>query len=393
MTRKVYQIIPDDVSHLFHLPRRGRIIGLRRRVSVCYFRLLMKVIPLGTSSGKPTLKRNVSAVAIAREGEWLLMDCGEATQIQIARAGLSPNRLSAIFITHLHGDHFNGLSGLLSTMGLDRRERALTLIGPPGINEYLSTLARLKILFVNYPLEVREFTAASTGPRAGRLIKLDNGLKKPLSSSKDEEDRVIPFDFVRDLFSSSDASAPENGGLTSVYETADYTVQARPLDHRIFAIGYRIEERPRPGRFNLERARKLGIPEGPLFGRLQLGQDVQLEDGRLIRPSDVLGPQRPGKAIAYCTDTRPCRAAVELARNADLLIHEATYTKDLEEEARQYGHSTAAQAARIAREAGARRLLITHFSTRFPDPAPLLEEARAIFPDTVLAQELMKVEA
>ncbi|MCI0487686.1 MAG: ribonuclease Z [Blastocatellia bacterium] len=347
----------------------------------------MKVIPLGTSSGKPTLKRNVSATAIAREGEWLLMDCGEATQIQIARAGLSPNRLSAIFITHLHGDHFNGLSGLLSTMGLDRRERELTLIGPPGMSEYLSTLARLKILFVNYPLEVREFTSPATGAHAGRLIKIEEGRPGASPPSKKEDD------FARDIFFSGERAVPEDDGLTVVYETADYVVQSRPLDHRLFALGYRIEERPRPGRFNLGRARELGIPEGPMFSRLQSGQDVKLEDGRVIRPSDVLGPPRMGKSVAYCTDTRPCPSAVRLGRSVDLLIHEATYTKDLEEEARQYGHSTAAQAARIALEAGARRLLITHFSTRFPDPAPLLEEACAIFPDTLLAQDLMEVEA
>ncbi|HVG17499.1 MAG TPA: ribonuclease Z [Blastocatellia bacterium] len=302
----------------------------------------MRVIPLGTSSGKPTLKRNVSALAVAREGEWLLFDCGEGTQTQIARAGLNPSRLSAIFITHLHGDHFNGLSGLLSTMGLDRRVRELMLVGPQGIREYLDTLARLKILFVNYPLEVKELSSMS----------------EP----------------------------------TPVYDAADYTVSAYPLDHRIYDAGYRIQERERPGRFNLERARSLGIPEGPLFGRLQSGNDVQLDDGRVIRPSDVLGPPRRGKAIAYCTDTRPYAGSVELARDVDLLIHEATYTQELTEEAREYGHSTAAQAARIARDSGARQLLITHFSTRYPDATPLLEEARTVFSNSVMAQDLVEVE-
>jgi ribonuclease Z len=305
----------------------------------------MRVIPLGTSSGKPTLRRNVSALALVRESEWLLFDCGEGTQMQVSRARINPNRLSAIFITHLHGDHFNGLSGLLSTMGLDRREKGLALMGPRGIREYLDTLARLKILYVNYPLMLRELGAAdlSDGP-----------------------------------------------GL--VYEAERYTVSARPLDHRVFALGYRVEERPRPGRFNLERARALGVPEGPLFGRLQTGEDVRLADGRVIHPSDVLGPPRPGKAVAYCTDTRPCAAAVELARGVDLLVHEATFTEELADEAREFGHSTAAQAATIAREAGARRLLITHFSSRYPDATPLLEEARAIFPDTMLAEDLMEVE-
>lgn len=302
----------------------------------------MRVIPLGTSSGKPTLKRNVSALAVAREGEWLLFDCGEGTQTQIARAGLNPSRLVAIFITHLHGDHFNGLSGLLSTMGLDRRTRELTLVGPPGVNEYLNTLARLKILFVNYPLEVLEIG--------------------PINESK------------------------------IVYEAAEYTVSTHPLDHRLFALGYRVQERPRPGRFNLERARELGVPEGPMFRRLQLGEDVQLGDGRIVQSSEVMGPQRAGKAVAYCTDTRPFDGTIKLARDVDLLIHEATYTEELTAEAHEYGHSTAAQAARIARDAGARRLLITHYSTRYPDVTPLVEESRAVFPDTILAQDLVEVE-
>ena len=302
----------------------------------------MRVIPLGTSSGKPTLKRNVSALAVAREAEWLLFDCGEGTQMQITRAGLSPSRLSAVFITHLHGDHFNGLPGLLSTMGLDRRTRGLGLTGPQGIREYLDMLERLRVAFLTYPVELRQFNSLAES--------------------------------------------------TVVYETAEYSVSALALDHRLFALGYRIDERPRPGRFNVEQARKLGVPEGPLWGRLQSGEDVRLVDNSIVRSSDVMGAARPGKSVAYCLDTRPCAMAVQLARNVDLLIHEATYTDEFASEAQQYGHSTAAQAARTARDAGARRLLITHFSTRFPDPTPLLQEARAIFPDTILAEDLMEIE-
>jgi len=302
----------------------------------------MRVIPLGTSSGKPTLKRNVSALAVAREAEWLLFDCGEGTQTQVSRAGLSPNRLSAVFITHLHGDHFNGLAGLLSTMGLDRRTRELGLTGPRGIGEYLDMLERLRVAFLTYPVELREFS-----------------------------------------------SLPE---LAVVYETADYLVSALALDHRLFALGYRIDERPRPGRFNVEQARTLGVPEGPLWGKLQSGQDVRLDENRVVRSSDVVGPSRPGKSVAYCLDTRPCAMSVELARDVDLLIHEATYTEEFAAEAQQYGHSTAAQAARTARDAGARQLLITHFSTRYTDSTPLLQEARAIFPDTLVAEDLMEIE-
>lgn len=302
----------------------------------------MRVIPLGTSSGRPTLRRNVSGLAVAREAEWLLFDCGEGTQVQIARAGLSPSRLSAVFITHLHGDHFNGLPGLLSTMGLDRRTRDLGLTGPRGIRDYLDMLERLRVVFLTYRVELAEFS-----------------------------------------------SLPQS---TVVYETTEYSVSALALDHRLFALGYRIDERPRPGRFNVEKARTLGVPEGPLWGRLQSGEDVRLDDASVVRSSDVMGPPRPGKSVAYCLDTRPCAMSVELARDVDLLIHEATYTEEFAAEAQQYGHSTAAQAARTARDAGARRLLITHFSTRYPDSTPLLQEARAIFPDTLVAEDLMEIE-
>jgi ribonuclease Z len=222
----------------------------------------------------------------------------------------------------------------------------LTLIAPSGIREYLDTLARLKILFINYPLQVREF----------------------------ENDEL-----------------PKNA-LTPVYETAEYVVSTCPLDHRIFALGYRVDEKPRPGRFHVERARELGVPVGPLFRRLQAGEEVQLANGNIVHPSEVLGPERPGKSVTYCLDTRPCQASEALARGVDLLIHEATYTQELAEEARHYGHSTAMQAATVAQEAKAKRLLLTHFSTRYPDVTPLLDEAQAIFPETQTAQDLVEVE-
>jgi ribonuclease Z len=297
---------------------------------------------LGSGDAFGSGGRFQTCIAVTAGLERYLIDCGASSLSAMKRWGVDPASIDVILITHLHGDHFNGLSGLLSTMGLDRRVRELTLIGPPGVREYLDALARLKILYINYPLDVREFGAMKA--------------------------------------------------MTRVYETSDYFVAARPLDHRIFTLGYRLEERPRPGRFDLERARALGIPEGPLFRKLQLGEDVQLGDGRVIHSSEVVGPPRPGKAIAYCTDTRPFAGTVELARGVDLMIHEATYTDDLASEARDYGHSTAAQAAQIAGAAEARRLLITHFSTRYPDVAPLYEEARAVFSETLLAQDLMEID-
>ena len=284
----------------------------------------------------------MSALAVAREAEWLLFDCGEGAQVQIARAGLSPSRLSAVFITHLHGDHFNGLPGLLSTMGLDRRTRNLSLTGPTGIRDYLDLLERLRVVFFTYPIDLSEFNS-------------------------------VP-------------------NLTVVFDTSEYTVSALALDHRLFALGYRIDERPKPGRFNVDKARSLGVPEGPLWGRLQSGESVSLDDGKVVHSLDVVGPPRPGKSIAYCLDTRPCPMSVLLARDVDLLIHEATYTEEFAVEAQTYGHSTAAQAARTARDAGAHRLLITHFSSRYPDSSPLLQEARAVFPDTIVAEDLVEIE-
>jgi ribonuclease Z len=288
------------------------------------------------------LKRNVSALALVREAEWLLFDCGEGAQTQIARAGLSPMKLTAVLITHLHGDHLNGLPGLLSTMGLDRRTRELQLVGPPGIRDYLDTLTRLKTLFVTYPLHVCE------------------------TSANEKTDVVI--------------------------DRLDYVVRTRPLAHRVFALGYRVDEKPRPGRFDVDGARRLGVPEGPLFGELQSGSPVTLDDGRVVDPGEVLGDPRPGKSFAYCLDTRPCESAIALASGVDFLVHEATYTEELKAEAFEYGHSTAADAARTAREAAVGRLMLTHYSTRFTDPTVLLEEARSVFPETVLAEELVPVE-
>ena len=305
----------------------------------------MKIIPFGTSSGRPTLNRHVSSLAVVGDGEWWLFDCGEAAQIQLMRAGLSAHKLAGIFITHLHGDHFNGLAGLLSTMSLDQRQRELTLVGPPGIGDYLNLLKRLRIIHISYPLLLREFSG-------------------------------------RDFRDSAELG---------VFESAHHEVVARPLDHRIFTLGYRLTEKPKPGRFDLERAQALGIPAGPLYSHLQAGRAITLADGRVIESAEVVGPPRPGRSLAYCLDTRPCANAVSLAREVDCPVHEATFTDEHAAESDQYGHSTATQAAEIASQAGARLLLITHFSSRYPDYRPLLAEARRRFPATQAAEDLLEL--
>lgn len=293
---------------------------------------------LGTSSGTPTLQRSLPCVAVQRFGELFLFDCGECAQVQYRRAGLPFGKLAAVFISHLHGDHVTGLMGLLMSLQMAERTAPLRLCGPPGLAEYVRCSRRALHTAFSYRLEIVE-------------------TQKP---------RVL-------------------------WETPQYQIRCAPLDHRLFCLGFALEERPRPGRFQLDRARALGVPEGPLFGHLQRGETVTLPDGRAVRPEEVLGPPRPGLKIAYCTDTRPCAAALDLARDADLLIHEGTFAADMAAEARLKGHSTVAQAAEIARRAGARRLAISHISPRYIDPTPLKEQARAIFPDTVVVDDLTRL--
>ncbi len=294
---------------------------------------------LGTGSGVPSLERNLACVAVQRQGELFLFDCGEAAQIQYRKAGLGFAPLAGICISHMHGDHVTGLMGLLMSLQMAGRTEPLALYGPPGLGEYLRCNRR----------------ALGTG-----------------------------FGYRIDL--------TEDTGPTVFRETDDYRITAAPLDHRGLCLGFRFEEHSRPGRFDLAEARRLGVPEGPLFGKLQRGETVQLPNGESVPPEQVLGKARPGAVIAYCTDTRPCPGAVALARDADLLIHEGTFDAEMPDEAHKKGHSTVADAARIARDAGARAMILTHLSPRYLDVSPLLAQARAIFPATRIARDLLRVE-
>lgn len=300
----------------------------------------MKVVALGTSAGRPTLQRGLSSVAVLLDsGTLLLFDCGEGTQWQLARAGLRPtSKLEAVFVTHLHGDHLTGLPGLLGTMTMESREKPLDIFGPPGIREYLEQMRRLAIVRPHFELRIQEI---------------------------------------------------EHPG--DVQRTSEYAVLTDELVHRVRAFGFRLEESDRPGRFDSARAEALGI-RGPQRGQLLRGETIQTPDGRAIAPGEVVGPTRRGLRLAYCTDTVPCEGSVRLARDVDLLIHETTYADDHQAEAVERGHSTAAGAASIAAKAGARRLLMTHFSPRYEDLSLLLGEAQAVFPASELAVELATVE-
>lgn len=301
----------------------------------------MRVVVLGTSSARPTLRRNVSATALELEGESVLFDCGEGTQRQALRAGLRFSRLALIAITHLHGDHVNGLFGLLGTLVLDGRQRPLQLVGPPGLIRLVQMGRALRLFSLPYRLEVREFDGAG-----------------------------------------------------EVFRGAGFRVVCQPLDHSIETLGYCLIEDERPGRFDVARAQALGIPAGPLYGQLQRGETVTLPNGATVSPDAVLGPLRRGRRVAYCLDTRPCNGSVILGDAADLLIHESTFGDDATVEAGDYAHSTARQAAEIALCAGSRRLLITHFSSRYTDEdlLRLLAEARSVFPESTLAEDLCSVD-
>jgi ribonuclease Z len=293
---------------------------------------------LGTGAACPTVDRNVAGLAVQREGETILFDCGEGTQRQMMRYGVGFS-FTEVFFTHFHADHMLGITGLLRTMGLQDRTAPVTLYGPRGAQRILGVAMSLGIERNKFPVEIVEI-------RAGDRLRRDE------------------YDIV-------------------VFET----------QHRADTVGYALAEHIRLGRFHPERARELGVPEGPLWGRLHKGETVTLDDGRTVSPPDLVGVPRRGRTLVYSGDTRPHQALLEAARGADLLIHEATFGGDEAERAVETGHSTAAEAARVALEAGVRRLVLTHISPRYTRDAPeLLAEARAVFPETAIARDGMTVE-
>ncbi len=294
---------------------------------------------LGTSASRPTIERNVSALALVREGETLLIDCGEGTQRQMMRYGVS-FAVRDIFFTHFHADHVLGVIGLMRTMALQGRTDALHLWGPRGAVKVLRRAEGFGVERLGYPVEITEITS-------------DEPIRR-------KEYAIVPF----------------------------------MADHRgAPALGYALVEDDRKGRFNPERARELGIPEGPLWGRIHRGLAVTLDDGRTIEPSALVGTPRRGRRIAITGDTRPCTATVDAARGADLLVHEATFADEEAQRALDTGHSTAREAAGVASEAGAKRLVLTHISSRYSRDARDLErEARSVFPEVAVARDGLEIE-
>jgi ribonuclease Z len=299
---------------------------------------MLSVTFLGTGASCPTVDRNVAGLAVQREGETILFDCGEGTQRQMMRYGVGFS-FTEVFFTHFHADHMLGITGLLRTMGLQDRTAPVALYGPRGAQRILSAALSLGSDRNRFPVEILEIRAGD---------RLD----------RDEYDIVV-------------------------FET----------DHRPDTVGYALAEHTRLGRFHPDRARELGVPEGPLWGRLHKGETVTLDDGRTVSPADLVGAPRRGRTVVYSGDTRPNLPLLEAARGADLLIHEATFGGEEAERAIETRHSTASEAARVALEAGVRRLVLTHISPRYTRDAPeLLAEARAVFPETTIARDGMIVE-
>jgi len=306
----------------------------------------MKLTFLGTSSGTPSRTRNVTSIALqlVQQGKLWLFDCGEGTQQQVMRSPLRLSQLDKIFFTHMHGDHLFGVIGLLASRSLQNGGTTpVTLYGPPGLPEFVRCNLELSQTHLAYPVYV------------------------------------------------------ETVGTNQIYEDADLRVVCAPLKHRIKAWGYAVIEKDQPGHFQAEKAKALGIPPGPLYGKLKNGETITLADGRIIDGAELIGPSRPGRKVVYCSDTIYTPNAVELARNADVLIHESTYLHEDLALAERGMHSTAAMAAQVALQAGVKTLILTHFSPRYEAEGgsrlhDLLAEAQAIFPNTFVAHDFWSYE-
>lgn len=299
---------------------------------------MLRVTFLGTAGALPTIERNPSSILINRKGELIMFDCGEGTQQQMMRGRTGMMNLTAIFITHFHADHVLGIPGLLQTMNFQGRVQPLEIYGPRYAKEFMELLSKLGFNDVAFEVKAIELKHGDT---------LDRG---------------------------------------------EYWIEAVKTEHSVPSLGYVLREKPRQGRFNRERAIELGIPPGPLFGKLQRGETINIK-GKVIKPEEVIGPPRAGRIVVYSGDTRPCEAILNASKNADLLIHDGTLTSDMQDWAIETKHSTAFEAAEIARKAGVRQLVLTHISSRYSaDPTPLLEEARKVFSNSLVARDLLEIE-
>lgn len=301
--------------------------------------MVLTVRFLGTSASRPTVERNVTSIAIHRGGETLLFDCGEGTQRQMMRYGVSFN-LGDVFFTHTHADHLLGIIGLVRTMALQGRTEPMRIYGPPKSERLIHQALTLGSDKQHFPITIAEMVPGEALQRDGY--------------------RILPF----------------------------------PVEHAgSIALGLALIEETRLGRFDPDKARSLGIPEGPMWGRIHKGESITLPDGTVIEPSVLVGPTRSGRKLIFTGDCRPSPSTIEVAQEADLLIHEATFANDEAARAAETGHSTASEAATVAQRANVKQLVLTHVSSRYSrDAHELSSEARAIFKPAIVARDGMEIE-
>lgn len=302
----------------------------------------MDIFFLGTGAGVPAKQRNVTSIALKlleERGAIWLFDAGEATQHQILHTSIKPRRIEKIFITHLHGDHIYGLPGLLSSRSFQGGESEVTVYGPKGIKEYIQVSLMVSQSYLKYSL---------------KIVEINEGI---------------------------------------IFEDEQFKVEARLLQHGIPSFGYRIVEKDRPGTLLVDRLMEAGIHPGPIFKRIKNGETVVLDDGRELDPADFVGPEQKGRIVAILGDTRYCDNAILLAQNANLLVHEATFSKGEEKLAFDYFHSTTHQAATVAKLAECQQLCLTHISSRYDRNAwrELVEEGKEIFPNTEIAEDFKEI--
>ena len=297
----------------------------------------MKLVFLGTSAAQPTAKRGLSCICLEREGEILMFDAGESTQISYMKSGLGWNKKMKLFVTHLHGDHCVGILGLLQTMSMQNRTESLEIFGPKGIDEFLA--ANIKILNFGLSFSI--------------LITIVN--------------------------------------QGTIYENNKFLIHAAKANHSITAFSYLFEEKDKPGRFNVEKAKELGIPEGELWNKLQNGEDITNNE-KIIKPEQVLGKKRLGKKIGISGDTMPTKELEEFFRECDYLVFDSTFLDEEKQKAQDTCHSTAKQAAELGKNANVKNLILTHFSARYKDEIGHKTEAEQIHNSVITAKDLLEVE-
>jgi len=298
----------------------------------------MQLVFLGTSSAVPTAQRGLSSIVLARGGELLLFDAGEGMQRNFIKAGLGMNKKMKVFISHMHADHCVGLLGLMQTMALQGREKSMDIFGEPRVEEFVR-----------------------------------------------ENMRIINFGLTFDV----NVHTIEKEGV--VVRESDYEVRCCKASHSIPSYAFCLEEFDRPGIFDINEARRLGIPEGELYGKLQRGEDI-VHGGATVKSAQVVGSPRKGRKIGISGDTRPTEELVRFFQNCDVLIFESTYGNDKQQKAIENWHSTAAEAAALAKQAGAKKLFLTHFSARYDETAVLVSEAATLHQSVEAAEDLRSVE-